>query len=205
MCESNIIVIRPANGIHELEEIYKLRYENYLNKGYISENPCGFMSDEWDELKETIHIVALRYDHIIGAARLIIDSPKGLPMERVFHEEITNLKRQERKITEASTLVSIHGNSKSDQGLWLKLSKAVWTTVKTLDINDLCIAVTENHLGFYRRLLFEVMGPGKCYKSLNNITAYPLRLPLSKVDTRHKSHGSAHDKSLRKEFLGESG
>lgn len=201
MCEIGKIVIRPANGTHELEEIFRLRYENYLRKGYISENPKQMMTDEWDELKNTIHIVAHGNNHIIGAARLIKDSPKGVPMERVFPEEIGHIRKQERKLSEASTLISIHGDCK---GLWLKLSKVVWETVKTLDIDDLCIAVTENHLGFYRRLLFEVMGPGKNYKSLNDIFAYPLRLPLSKVGSRHKLYGSVHDKSLRKEFLGES-
>lgn len=201
MRDSKEIVVREAAGQDELQAIFRLRYESYLRKGYICPNPDGIMLDEWDESSATTHIVAIGNGQVIGAVRLVTDSPKGLPMERVFPEAIRHLRKQGRKVAEASTLVA-EVRSDSARKLWVKLCKALWEEAEARRIDDLCIAVTKNHLGFYERLLFERIGEGRRYEYLNGILAYPLRLRVAEVRVRHKSHGSNHDQSLRGHLLG---
>ncbi|MBN2331034.1 MAG: hypothetical protein JXC85_04400 [Candidatus Aenigmarchaeota archaeon] len=194
-------MVRKANGHDELQAIFRLRYESYLRKGYIPSNQDGIMLDEWDESPDTTHFVAMESGELLGAVRLVLDSIKGLPMERVFPEAIKKLRKQGRKVAEASTLVVAEGPSGSSRKLWMKLCRTLWMEAEARHIDDLCIAVTQNHVGFYKRLLFENMGRGRHYKSLNGILAYPLRVCVSGVRTSHKSDGSNHDRSLRRQLL----
>jgi len=203
MYRSKDIVVRKATAVGELEAIYRLRYKAYLEKGYISENSSKVMSDEWDDSTQTIHLVAVHQKRIVGAVRLVPDSVTGLPMERVFPEEISLMRTQCRTIAEASTLVVDDNCSKHEIKLWIKLCKVVWEEAAALAIDDLCIAVTENHLDFYRRLLFETIGPPKQYKSLNGILAYPLRVQIGQVREQDISQGGNNDRSLRRHFLEE--
>lgn len=201
MQDSQEIMVRKAAGQDELKAVFRLRYDSYLRKGCISPNPDGIMFDEWDELPITTHFVAMERDQIVGAVRLIMDSAKGLPMERVFPEAVGQLRKQSRKVAEASTLVVADVQFDSSRRLWVILCKALWEEAEARRIDDLCVAVTQNHLGFYKRLLFESMGKSKRYKSLNSILAYPLRVRVAEVRSRHKTHGSNHDQSLRSSFL----
>lgn len=201
MCESTEMIVKKANGHNELEAIFRLRYKAYLRKGYIAENHTGTMSDEWDGLPATTYFVAIENKRIIGAVRLVMESAKGLPMERVFENEVSLLRKQGRKLAEASTLVTAGGHSESDRQVWLRLCKAVWQQAEARHIDDLCIAVTRSHLGFYRRLLFERIGPSARYESLNNITAYPLRLRVGEARVRHRSHRNNNAQSLRSSLL----
>lgn len=201
MRDSKEIVVREATDQDELNAIFRLRYESYLRKGYISPNPQGIMVDEWDELSPTTHFIATENDRVIGAVRLIMDSTKGLPMERVFPEAIKSLRKQGRKVAEASTLVVAEVRSDSTRKLWVKLCRTLWEKAEARHIDDICIAVTHNHLGFYKRLLFESMGKSEPYKSLNSILAYPLRLRVAEVRIRHRSTGSNHEQSLRRHLL----
>ena len=74
MLRLNEINVRCAGSNEELEWIFRLRYENYLRKGYISANRSRMMRDEWDESPATTHFVASLEDTMVGAVRVIMDS-----------------------------------------------------------------------------------------------------------------------------------
>lgn len=97
-------------------------------------------------------------------------------------------------------MVVSHPYRDSDCRLWLRLSRVLWQRAEALEVDDLCIAVTPNHLAFYERLLFEPMGPSRPYRSLNGILAYPLRLRAGQARIRHGSSSDKHGASLR-DFL----
>ena len=201
MHKAGNIIIRPVANKDELKAIFQLRYEHYLRKEYIPPYPDKMLRDEWDNIPETMHFVGLDGHKIIGAVRLVLDSPKGLPMERVFSEDISLLRNQNSKLAEASTLVAVDGGCDSERRLWLDLCRAVWLEAENRNIDDLCITVTQNHLGFYERLLFEIIGEAKNYRFLNGIIAYPLSLQVSKARVKDKSQGKFNDQSLRNHFL----
>jgi N-acyl-L-homoserine lactone synthetase len=198
MDESREVAVRIAAGRDELSAIYRLRYEAYLRKGYISPNSSGMKTDEWDELSTTIQFVALNEGKVVGAVRLVLDSPKGLPMERVFPREVADLRAQGRKVAEASTLVVDTCNYEPAQRTWLRLCKALWQEAEAQRVNDLCIALTRNHLNLYRSLLFERIGEGKRYQALKGVFAYPLRLRIGSVKLSASLKRSHHAASLRK-------
>jgi N-acyl-L-homoserine lactone synthetase len=197
MCESREVVVGVTAGREELEAICRLRYEAYLRKGYISPDPSGTKCDEWDELPTTIQFVALSEGKVVGAVRLVLDSPKGLPMERVFPNEVSVLRALGTKVAEASALVVQQTYRESHPGTWFNLCKAVWQEAEARGVDDLCIAVTRNHLNLYKRLWFETMGAGRHYEALNGVFAYPLRLRVRGAGVVNRSNGGCRDASLR--------
>jgi hypothetical protein len=201
MAKPGAIAVQIVQDQGMLESVYRLRHEAYVRKGYTAPKPSGVMSDEWDELTTTVHFVALQEDHVIGAVRLVLDSASGLPMERVFPQEIRQLREQGRKLAEASTMVIGGPYRDSDCKLWLRLSRALWERAETLQIDDLCIAVTPNHIAYYQRLLFEPIGLPRQYDSLNGILAYPLRLRAGEARAGHRSSGDEHGAPLRSFLL----
>lgn len=201
MHESEKISVRIVKDWNAREAIYRLRYEQYLKKGYVSPHPKAMKSDMWDEIPETIQFGAFKGDALVGSIRLVFDSEKGLPMEQPFPEEIARLRLRAENIAEASTLVVADSEKNSCQKIWLMLSRAIWQEAKRQNIDYLCIAVTENHLCFYKRLLFEPTGAGRHYDSLNRVFAYPLAVRIADVLNYKSSEAEPCDSCFLPTFL----
>jgi len=204
MDASEDIVVRVAQSQDEVNSIHRLRHDAYVRKGYIAPRPSGSMTDDWDGRPETIYFAALRDGKVVGAVRLVLDSARGLPMEREFEEEIGRLRSEGRKVAEASALVTASAECESCRGVWLKLCKALWEKTEACGVDDLCIAVTQDHLRFYLRLFFKVIGRPKRYKSLNGVLAYALRLRVGDAKTRRSSQEGHCVEPLRQYFAEQS-
>jgi N-acyl-L-homoserine lactone synthetase len=197
MDASEDIVVRVAESQDEVNSIHRLRHDAYVRKGYIAPRPSGLMTDDWDGRPETIYFAALRDGKVLGAVRLVLDSARGLPMEREFEKEIGRLRSEGRKVAEASALVTASAECESCRGVWLTLCKALWEKTEACGVDDLCIAVTQDHLRFYLRLFFKAIGRPKRYKSLRGVLAYPLQLPVKEAQT----NSGDKDQNLRRHFL----
>ena len=79
------IYFGKADKKEELEEIYKLRYEVYTEKGYIKKESYTNLSerDDYDLENKCHYFIAKIDDRIIGCIRLIVDNP--LPTQKYFH------------------------------------------------------------------------------------------------------------------------
>jgi N-acyl-L-homoserine lactone synthetase len=201
MHEPGGVVVKVANCRRERVGFYRLRHDAYVRKGYIDPDPSGKTVDEWDELPGTIQLVALHDDTIVGGVRLVPDSEAGLPMERTFATELAALKTAGRKLAEASALVVESDSRAGGRPAWLILCEAVWQEAEARGVDDLCIAVTQDHLGLYKRLMFESMGPSKPYHTLNDVLAYPLRLRVGDVRTRRQQFRGSREPHLVRRFL----
>jgi len=201
MPKASKIIIQPVSCDWQLEASLRLRYQNYLQKGYICENQSMTMSDKWDRLAATIHFVAVRNGSVTGSVRLVLDSEEGLPMERVFPDEICQLRKDGGMLAEASALVTVSGSRNPAGNLWLRLSRHIFAEAQKRKVDNLCIAVTQNHLGFYERALFERIGAGKHYKALNSVFAYPLQLRVRQVQLKRKLGNHSQAASVQEHLL----
>ncbi|WP_186708932.1 N-acyl amino acid synthase FeeM domain-containing protein [Euhalothece natronophila] len=69
----------------ELEEVYRLRYQVYLEKGHIEESPKEIFLDEFDPYSENI-ILKKRGNGVIGAIRITFSNDHVyLPMQNYFN------------------------------------------------------------------------------------------------------------------------
>jgi N-acyl-L-homoserine lactone synthetase len=93
----------PNNNL-ELDEMYKLRYEVYLNKGYIIKDKYKNNKeiDEYDFENKSKYFIAKFNGEIIGSIRMIIDFP--LPTEKAF------------KFKEPKSIATINKNKRCEFG-----------------------------------------------------------------------------------------
>ncbi|MCK5492938.1 MAG: hypothetical protein KAJ14_07500, partial [Candidatus Omnitrophica bacterium] len=100
------IEYRVARTIDELEQSYKLVYKEYLKRNYTEENKNLLRLSEFNALPQTTTFVASAYETVIATATVIIDSPLGLPMDKIYNKELTKLRNNKKKICEISMLSS---------------------------------------------------------------------------------------------------
>lgn len=104
----NIIYFGRPNNNQELQEIFRLRYEIYSKKGYISKDlfPENIEKDEYDETKKCDYFIGKFKNRIIGSARVIEDY--FLPTEKdcfKFEEPLEMKKIPRDKRGEISRLI----------------------------------------------------------------------------------------------------
>ncbi|MFH0764072.1 MAG: PEP-CTERM/exosortase system-associated acyltransferase [Candidatus Omnitrophota bacterium] len=76
------LVFKHADSSDELNAVYRLRYEVYCNESHFldpQQYPDGMESDKYDP--HSIHFAVSDQYGMIGAVRLVLDSPNGFPFE----------------------------------------------------------------------------------------------------------------------------
>ncbi len=96
-----------ADRVEEIEEINRLRYRAYLDRGYIdgSRYPDMTELDEYDKENKCKYFFARLDGRVIGCIRLIVDDP--LPTELYF------------KFTEPQSMSSIFRNQRCELGRFI--------------------------------------------------------------------------------------
>lgn len=69
-------------GPDHVEEMFRLRREVFVERGYLPATVGRLDIDEWDG--HSHHFVAMRDGNLVGTVRLVLESPLGLPIELGF-------------------------------------------------------------------------------------------------------------------------
>lgn len=89
-----------------LEDTFKMRYEVYVQEfGFEKpeDHPGGLEKDNWED--ESVHMACLNdSDSVVGTIRLVLDSPKGFPIENATKLSFIGEKPPKNKIAEISRL-----------------------------------------------------------------------------------------------------
>lgn len=100
------IQIKKVSTEEELNQARQLAWEIYaVKKRYIDPNffQSRMFTDEFDE--HSIYFLALNRGKLIGTVRLVLNSEKGFPIERVYRLIPTGIDKN--KIAEISRLITI--------------------------------------------------------------------------------------------------
>ena len=184
------LTVRAANSRDELEEVYRLVYLSYLQRGYIAESPVQMRFSVFNALPETITFVGEVGGEIIAAGTMVPDTPMGLPMDEVYRYEVQALRDQGRRLTEVTMLADRRHEIHRTLPVVMLLMKHIFEyATLVLKANDLCITINPRHETYYRRfLLFQQLGGLKNYPSVRNNPALAERLDLDHV--REESEGN---------------
>ncbi len=119
----------------------------------------------------------------IGTMSLVLDSPIGLPMDKIFGEELAPLRASGRKVAEVGALcVAAHHRG---LGVAFLLNKLMWmTATQRLGIRSLAIAVHPKAACLYHATLrFSKLGSTKRYPGLEkSALAVALHLDLDQAE-----------------------
>lgn len=200
--------IKIANNLEEREAVFRLAYQIYLEKGYIKNNGNEWMIQPYDSNPETvILIVQDKQKQIVGSLTLVFSATTKLPVEKIYSEEIAQLKCNSEKIVEISRLVIDPNYRNSKEILNLLFNYLVIYSLHVKNYSSLVIQVNPRHASYYKTLLkFDEIGEEKACPSVQNAPAILLYLPIARYQTELKRCNSTmpqekKDRSLYQYFL----
>jgi hypothetical protein len=175
--------IRPVASRHELEQAFNLVYLSFLQREYIEQSRSRMRFSVFNALPETVTFVGELRSQIVATVTLVPDTPIGLPMDEIYHEEVQALRDQGRRLAEVTMLADRRHEIRRALPVVMQLMKRIldYATL-VLEANDICITINPRHETYYRHfLLFQSLGELKNYPSVRNNPALAQRLDLARV------------------------
>ncbi len=178
------LAIRPALSRVELESAYELVYQNYRSRDYIPPNTSGLRLTIFNAFPTTVTFVGVIHGEVIATVSLIPDTPVGLPMDEIYHDEVQALRDSGRRLIEVTMLADRRLSVTRSLAMVLALMKLVFDyATLSLKATDLCITVNPHHDKFYHEyLLFTPLGGLRAYPSVSGNPAIARRLDLVRVE-----------------------
>jgi hypothetical protein len=194
---SREIRVKIASEREELAGAFRLLARNYRACGYEQESTGLFRFTPYHVLPGTVTLVAKHESRVVATLSVVPDTELcGLPMESIYGEEIDALRREGRRLAEATSL--------ADRDLSIHEFVRVFKTLIKVGMQyhvrqggDSCvIAVNPRHRGFYQKVLgFVPLGPRRAYP---RVQGHPAEAFVSSVDLLR-----THAPEMNQEMFGE--
>lgn len=202
------IEYRVARSKEELEKAYALVYKEYLKRGYVKESDARLKLSLHNALPQTTSFVTVFEQEIFSTATLIPDSPLGLPMDEIYHQELEQLRKQGKKACEISMLASDTELFKNGISLLLNSKKMFFIfnlfklifdyAYRHLALDCICITINPKHILTYEFLLFKDLGGLKFYDNANGAPAIAKYIEFNSLEEECKQKNK---EGLYKMFL----
>lgn len=177
------IEYRIATTQWERMAAYRLVYDHYMKAGFIQSNPFRFRVTRHHLLPNTQVFLAFRDKKPICTVSLIADSPLGLPMESIYHEEVAQSRDQGLYVGEVSALAGCTTDFRSFLPIFVQLTRLMAQYARKQGMHQFLIAVHPKHAGFYERFMgFEQIGPVRDYPCVRNAPAVACCLDFERID-----------------------
>lgn len=171
------IKFKVAEAENELKQLYDLRKKVFVGEdGY----PQEAISSEYD--RDAIHFIATKGDELVGCVSVILDGPKGMPIEKFI--DLSSYKTD--KIAEVQKLAIIPEDRKGIAGVGLML--LAYEFLKKSGTNKIFIFSLEKkaeNVKLYERLGFRQIGKFKFY-NIGNAIAMMMDLEEDSVYDKNK-------------------
>jgi hypothetical protein len=167
------IEVKIASDRQEWEEAFQLVAANYRARGYelASAKPLRFTP--YHALPDTQTLVAKHAGHVVATFSVVLDNTLlGLPMERIYGEEIAGLRNKGHRLLETTSL--------ADTGLSVREFLQVFVALIRLGMqyhtanggDTYVITVNPRHKSFYSKVLgFLPLGPCRSYACVQDAPA----------------------------------
>jgi hypothetical protein len=161
------ITYRIASSPYELEQAFGLVYEAYVRVGLEPQRDQGIRLTKYHLWPETRVFVAVEQTEsgsgrVVGTLSVVPDSVLGLPAEVVAAGEIQTLRSAGRRAAEFIALASDEFGRRNR--VTIKLFRFAFEFCRANGISTILAALTERHVGFYRRFVgFRSIGEMRPY------------------------------------------
>ena len=90
------IEIRPIRGAEELDSVYRLTHDSFLERGYCQPQPDGPLIHypHLDNIPETTVLVAVVQGEIMGTLSFTLDGPRGFHLDGDFKTECGRIRAE---------------------------------------------------------------------------------------------------------------
>ncbi|MFC1753801.1 hypothetical protein ACFL96_10480 [Thermoproteota archaeon] len=199
---------RVARTPEELEKAYALVYQEYLKRNYTDTNESKLRLSLYNALPQSTTFIAATNGDVLATATLITDSALGLPMDKLYSQELKKFRDDNKKICEISMLASNTEMFKSGIGMMSNAKKLFFVFFlfkvifdyawHVLDLDYMCITINPKHYLTYEFLLFKDFGGLKTYDGVRGAPAIGKFLDIKGAEEECKQ---LHREGLYKMFF----
>ena len=195
------IRIKVATTSQELNDVYKLRYQVYVNSGgYFNPNPQEIVMDMFDAIPDCANIIAYEGEQAIGTLRTNRDNPLKLPADRLFDfseyrariEKQAKENNQRQPVFVSAGMLAIAEKWRNRRDVFRALFKVACDVGKSWNATHLIVTVNIETESIYRRLGFEVLAEKVWYDTVGD---YMVPMACSLETMYRWAFGSLTDKS----------
>lgn len=189
------INIRIARTPKELDDVYRLRYEVYVEErgkftGAVEGNPR--VIDHFDALPGVVNIVAYHQDQAIASMRVNEDTEVGLPAEQYFDYTKIREKIRENYLNDNSgirtevpklasgSMLAIHKKWRNRRSVIFAVFKMATGVMHTWGTTHVLCSISTETWSMYGRLGFERLSESEWKESVAD-EMLPIMAPFSKI------------------------
>ena len=174
---------RIANNRWDCLAAFRLVYEMYINRGLIEPNHFRLRVTPYQLLPTTQTFLAIQNQKVICCVSLIGDGAMGLPMESIYHEEVSRSRDQGLRVGEVSSLASRHTDFRKFLPIFVQLTRLMAQHARLYGMDQFLIAVHPKHARFYERFMgFQQIGPLRDYPNVQDAPAVACCLDFKRID-----------------------
>lgn len=164
----------------------RIVHDAYAGRGISSAHPSGVRFAPHTLLPSTQTFIAIANGKTVGTMSLIGDSPLGLPIERIYGDEIASMRDRRVRLAEVGALAIVPGFRK--RGIVCLLNRLMFEVARQLEVDELVAAVHPVVQEIYRAsLLFTLFGAEKVYPGLSSrARAVGLMLDVEGAEERYR-------------------
>jgi hypothetical protein len=181
---SERIVYQIADNPQIRRSAFHLVYQRYLEAGLIEPNPFQLRVTPYHLRSSSAVFVGLQRNDVACTVSLIGDEDMGLPLERVYSNEVARKRAEGLRLAEVSCLAFQElGSQSTFWKAYLRLVRIMAQYARFQQVDALLIAVHPRHLQCHTRLMgFEQLGPVTTYPSVRNRLAVACCLQFDRID-----------------------
>jgi hypothetical protein len=184
--ESEPLFVRPISGDDELNEVYRLTHDAYVERGYCSPQPDGRLIHypHLDRIPQTTVAVALQGGRIVGTVSWTLDGPAGLHVDHDFKAECDAIRRSGARIV-AGWRIATRSDCRSERAVVMALIRESVRGHADLGATVSLFTFNPRHERIYQRILnMKTIGRSDSAQGLKNAPAVLMRLDRESIPAR---------------------
>jgi UDP:flavonoid glycosyltransferase YjiC (YdhE family) len=152
--EDEPLTVRTIQGPGELEAVYRVTHDSYVERDYCHPRPDGRLAHHphLDHVPETAVFVAVAGAEIVGTSSVTLDGPLGLPMDDDFRAECDRIRAEGRRLA-ASWRLATRKAYRNQTRLVKALIKATTIRGIRMGVQTCLFTFNPRHERIYQRLL----------------------------------------------------
>ncbi|MFC1479119.1 hypothetical protein ACFL6F_00840 [Planctomycetota bacterium] len=177
--EKGEIIIRPVQNSWEMDKVYRIVHDAYLERGYIEKQPDGKLIHypHLDGIPETTILVALENGEIVGTNSITIDGPFGMHVDEDFKKECDQI-RFENRLLASSWRIATKKSCRNERKAVMQLIQETVDHALGNGVETMLFTFNPRHERIYKKLLnmITVAKNGGSVTGLSNAPAVLMRV-----------------------------
>jgi hypothetical protein len=177
--------VRPVTTPSDLDEVYRITHDSYVDEGYIAPQPDGMFRHfrEVDAACETTVFAAWVDGVIAGTVSWTVDGPAGLHCDEDFGDVVDRVRSEGRPLG-ASWRIAVRREYRGQAAIAMALIGRIVTELFTQGVLTMLATFNPRHERFYRRVLnFRTVARKDAQHGLSSAPVVLMRFDLERIPT----------------------